>query len=135
MKTIKRNSLQKGDEVIVRCSSGQHTVTFAQAQITSVKENAVYTNDSRLKSVKMEWVNNYGGEGGCYKYSRGYYENFKLVTEDEKNQEIQEREEVKNKQLTESKIKVRMEKSIRRLDLSQLQAIDDLLTSFNIEGL
>lgn len=135
MKTIEKGSLQKGNEVIVRYSLGQHTVAFTQAQITSVKENAVYTNDSRLKSVKMEWVRNYNNDGGSYKYSRGYYENFKLVTEDERDQEIQIKEIKRLESVLTEKIKGRMERSVRRLNLEQLQQIDALLDSFNIEGL
>jgi hypothetical protein len=83
MKTIERNSLKKGDEVIVKSTFGNgHTASFSKAKVTVVKEDAVYVDLPALKSLKINWSKIYGSDKGYYTYSAGrqYYS---LITEEE----------------------------------------------------
>lgn len=135
MKTIEKGSLQKGNEVIVKYFSGQHTINFSLAQVTVAKEDYVCVNDPRLKSIKLKWIRNYGADGGKYKCDRGMYEKYELVTEEQRDEELQINEIKRSESVITEQIKFRMERSIRRLKLEQLQQVNALLDSFNIEGL
>lgn len=135
MKTIEKNALTKGDTIVVRYSSGRHTLEFELAQVTVVKEDYVCVNDPRLKSIKLKWIGNYGANGGKYKCDRGMYDRYELVTEEQRDEELRIEEIKRSESVITEQIKFRMERSIRRLKLEQLQQVNALLDSFNIEGL
>ena len=123
MKTIERNSLKEGDEVIVKSTFGHgRSSSFFKAKVTVVKEDAVYVDFPVLKSLKINWSKIYGQDKGYYTYSTGrqYYS---LITEDEMKelQAKEAKEQADIKYIQGSKLK--LNDAIRYMKADDLEKI------------
>ena len=123
MKTIERNSLKKGDEVIVKSTFGNgRSFSFSKAKVTVVKEDAVYVDFPALKSLKINWSKIYGQDKGYYTYSTGR-QHYSLITEDEMKelQAKEAKEQADIKYIQGSKLK--LNDAIRYMKADDLEKI------------